>query len=675
MNKKILLAGIVLAGISTACMITAKLKGVDIASMDKKAEPRDDFYQYANGTWCKENIVPAAEARWTSFNVLAEKNNLLLKKILEDAAADSNALPGSNNRKIGNFYRAAMDTLRINEEGATPVMADMFTINKMKVNNEIITLVADLHKKGIPAMFNFDVSQDLKNSNRNIIYLSQGGLGLPDKDYYIKDDEKSAGIRNEYRFFMLRLFREFTVPPNPKSAESIVSIETTLAKASMTRVERRNPEKTYNKRTVKELAHEYKHINFVEYFNHLNIQVDSNTEVILGQPLFFTELDQALENTPNDNWKAYLKWKVMCATAKYLSSNIASESFGFYGTILNGTKQQKPRWQRVVESANNLIGDIVSQEYVKVAFSADSKKRVNDMVDNLREAFKIRIDKLDWMSKTTKGKAIEKLNAFNRKLGYPDKWKNTHNLKMLENSYLTNFYNASQFDFNEMVGKLQKRVDKTEWEMLPQTVNAYYNPANNEIVFPAAIMQPPFFNTEADDAVNYGAIGAVIGHEFSHGFDDQGCKFDAIGNMNNWWTDEDKVKFEDRTKKLVDQYNKFAVEDKVFVNGELTLGENIADFGGLTIAYDAYQISLKGKKRKSIKGFTPEQRFFIGFAQVWKNNSRPEYSRQQVMTDPHSPGKFRVIGPLSNMPEFYAAFKVKKGDKMFIDEVDRAVIW
>ena len=675
MNKKILFAGIVLAGITTACMITDKLKGVDIASMDKKAEPRDDFYQFANGTWCKENKVPEAEARWTSFNVLAEKNNTLLRKIIEDAAADVNALPSSNIRKIGNFYRAAMDTVRIDKEGFNPVMGDLMLITKMNTSAEILPMVAGMHKRGVSALFSFDVGQDLKNSNRNVIYLGQGGLGLPDKDYYLKDDEKSSSIKNEYRLFMLRMFKEFATPPNPKSTESILQIETSLAKASMSRVERRNPERTYNKRTLKDLTQEFKHINFIDYFNTLNIHTDSNTEVILSQPIFFKELDQALETTPIENWKVYLKWKVMCGTAKYLSSNIASQSFGFYGTILNGTKEQKPRWQRVVESANNLIGDIVSQEYVKVAFSAESKKRVNEMVDNLRDAFKIRIEKLDWMSPATKNKAVEKLNAFNRKLGYPDKWKDTQKLKIIESSYLVNFYNASQFDFNEMVEKLNKHVDKTEWEMLPQTVNAYYNPVNNEIVFPAAIMQPPFFNTEADDAVNYGAIGAVIGHEFSHGFDDQGCKFDAIGNMNNWWTEEDKMKFEERTKKLVDQYNKFAVEDKVFVNGELTLGENIADFAGLTIAYDAYQISLKNKKRKTIKGFTPEQRFFIGFAQVWKNNTRPEYARQQVMTDPHSPGKFRVLGPLSNMPQFYAAFKVKKGDKMFIDQADRAVIW
>lgn len=675
MNKKIIFAGIIVTGITTAFIAKEKLKGVDIASMDKKANPRDDFYQYANGTWCKENTIPASEARWTSFNILAQKNNLILKKIMEDAAADKGASPESNILKIGNFYRTAMDTIKLEQQKFAPAMTDINIVNTIKSTDDVLNMVAKLHRKGIPAMFSFDISQDLKRSNQYIIYLSQGGLGLPDRDYYFKEDEKSAAIRNEYRFFILKMFQEFATPPNPKIAESIMRIETGLAKASMTRVERRNPDRTYNKTTATSIISEYKFTSFKGYFDQLNIKIDSTTEVIIGQPIFFKQLNQALEITDIEDWKIYLKWKIMCATAKYLSPNISKLTFDFYGTILNGTKEQKPRWERVVESANSLIGEIVAQEYVKVAFSGESKKRVNEMVDHLRESFRIRINKLDWMSAGTKEKAIAKLNAFNRKLGYPDQWKDKRKLKITNESYLSNYFRASEFEFDEMVDKLHKQVDKTEWEMLPQTVNAYYNPVNNEIVFPAAIMQPPFFNAEADDAINYGAIGAVIGHEFSHGFDDQGCKFDAMGNMNNWWSDEDKRKFEERTKILIDQYNKFAVEDNVFVNGELTLGENIADFAGLTIAYDAYQISLIGKKRQSINGFSPEERFFIGFAQVWKNNTRPEYSRQQVLTDPHSPGKFRVIGPLSNMPQFYDAFKVKKGNKMFIDEKDRAVIW
>ncbi len=675
MNKKIIFAGIIVAGITTAFISSEILKGVDIASMDKTANPREDFYQYANGTWCKENKVPASEARWTSFNLLAEKNNSLLRKILETAAADTKAQPGSNQQKIGDFYNTAMDTVKLDNQGFSPAKPILLAINKINNVDEILLFCADLHKKGISALFSFDVSQDLKNSDKYIAYFSQGGLGLPDRDYYFKEDEKSHKIREEYKRFITKMFQEYGFPEDMRNADVIMQIETELARASMTRVERRNLEKTYNKNRIIDINGQYNRINFRRYFDQLNVHLDDMQEVIISQPEFFKQINQTLEITGAENWKIYLRWKVMCGTSKYLSSKIAKLSFDFYSTTLNGTKEQKPRWKRVVESANSLIGEIVAQEYVKVAFSPDSKKRVNELVDNLRESYKIRLNKLDWMSEPTKQKAIEKLNAFNRKLGYPDTWKDKSKLTIGTESYLKNFYLANEFEFNEMTEKLHKLVDKTEWDMLPQTVNAYYNPVNNEIVFPAAIMQPPFFNAEVDDAINYGAIGAVIGHEFSHGFDDQGCKFDASGNMNNWWNQEDKKQFEARTKILVDQYNKFAVEENVFVNGELTLGENIADFAGLTVAYDAYQIYMKGKNKKIIDGFTPEQRFFIGFAQVWKNNARPEYTRQQVMTDPHSPGKFRVLGPLSNMPEFYAAFGVKKGDKMFIDEKLRAVIW
>ena len=675
MNKKIVFAGIIIAGISSAFITNEVLKGVDIASMDKTANPRNDFYQYANGTWCKENKVPASEARWTSFNILAEKNNLILKKILEDAAADKHAQPGSIIQKIGDFYRTAMDTTKLDYQSYTPVKSLFADIDKINNNDDILQMTATLHSKGIPALFSFDVSQDLKNSDKYIAYFSQGGLGLPDRDYYFKEDEKSNQIRQEYKRFILKMFQEYKFSDDPRVADMIMQIETDLARSSMTRVDCRNLEKIYNRKDIAELTGQMNRLNFRRYFEKINIRLDDRQDVIITQPEFFKQLNQSIEVTGTENWRTYLKWKVMLASSKYLSTSISKLQFDFYGTFLNGTKEQKPRWKRVVESANALIGEIVAQEYVKVAFSADSKKRVNEMVDHLRESFKTRIKNLSWMSEPTKEKAIEKLNAFKRKLGYPDQWKDKEFLKIGTESYLKNYFQANEFEFNQMIEKLHKPVDKSEWEMLPQTINAQYNPVNNEIVFPAAIMQPPFFNAEADDAVNYGAIGAVIGHEFSHGFDDQGSKFDAAGNMNNWWSPEDKAKFEERTKILVNQYNKFAVEDNVFVNGELTLGENIADFAGLTVSYDAYQISLKGKQRKVIDGFTPEQRFFIGFAQVWKNNARPEYSRQQVMTDPHSPGKFRVIGPLSNMPQFYAAFGVKKDDKMYIDEKYRAVIW
>lgn len=678
MNKKMIMVALAAAGISSAFVAGTMLKGVDIASMDKKANPKDDFYQYANGSWCKANPVPASEPRWTSFNILAEKNNELLKKILEDAAKDHAAEKGSARQKVGDFYRVAMDTVKLEKEGLTPVKQDLVNISKISTPQELVIAIGVMHRKGIPALFNFDVSPDIKNSSQYISYIAQGGIGLPDRDYYFKEDEKSQKIRAAYQEYMANMLSIYLNMPHDgaaKRAEKIFNIEAGLARVSMTRTERRNLEKQYNKRSMDELRGMMPAFDWGTYLATMSLADKHVDEVIVAQPDFFTHVNQQLKDLSLDEWKAYLEWKLINTSAGYLSNKPNQLNFEFYGTVLTGTKEQKPRWKRVVGSANALIGELVGQEYVKVAFSPESKRRVNEMVDNLREAFRARIEKLDWMSAETKTKALEKLESFNRKLGYPDKWKDYSKLNIIPDNYLNNYYRANEFAHEEMIAKLGKPVDRNEWEMLPQTVNAYYSPAMNEIVFPAAIMQPPFFNPEVDDAVNYGAIGAVIGHEFSHGFDDQGSKFDAKGNMNNWWTADDKKKFDERTKVLVDQYSKFSVEDKVYVNGELTLGENIADFAGLTVSYDAYELSLKNKKREVIDGFTPEQRFFIGFAQVWKNNARPEFLRQQVMTDPHSPGRFRVLGPLANMPQFYSAFNIKTGDKMYIDEAQRAKIW
>jgi len=678
MNKRNLIAGLLVIMVLTAFITKDVLKGVDIASMDKSANPREDFYQFANGSWCKNNPVPSVEARWTSFNILNEKNNENLKKILQDAAADKNAAPNSPRQIVGDFYRIAMDTNRIEGEGISHVLKELHNIDKIKDKHELLNVIAKFQKKGISCGFSFDVTQDIKKSDTYICFLSQGGLGLPDRDYYFKQDDKSNRIREEYKQYIMKMFQAVDVENSnaPFNVDAIMYIETELASASMTRVERRDMEKQYNKKAISEWNAMYPRLSFREYFDQIQIPMREDQEIIIAQPQYFDKLNMLFDIVALEQWKAYFKWKLINTSANYLNNDINKMSFDFYGTVLNGTKEQKPRWKRVISSANSLIGELVGQEYVKVAFSASSKKRINEMVDNLRESFRARIIKLDWMSETTKQKALEKLSSFSRKLGYPDKWKDYNGLIIKRDmNYLDLYFTCCEFEFRRNVEKLDKPVDRTEWEMLPQTVNAYYNPVNNEIVFPAAIMQPPFFNPDADDAVNYGAIGAVIGHEFSHGFDDQGSKYDAKGNMNKWWTDDDRKKFDDKTKVLVDQYNKFFVEDKINVNGELTLGENIADFAGLTVSYDAYQLSLKGKSKKNIDGYTPEQRFFIGYAQVWKNNARPEYTRQQVMTDPHSPGRFRVIGPLSNMPQFYAAFGVKNGDKMFRDEKDRASIW
>ena len=676
--KKILLipAGALFLAIS-AFVYHVSSNGIDPKSLDHKVKPGDDFFKYVNGIWMKNNPIPAAEARWGSFIILAENNTEMVRNILQTAADNKTATPGSNQQKIGDFWRIAMDTVKLEKDGTTPSTADMQAIDAVQTKDDLFRLIANFHIKGIGGFFGSYVSQDIKNNERNVVWFSQGGLGLPDRDYYLKQDEKSKKIRAEYINHLKAMYGLFGMSSDvaTTSADAILKFETGLAENSLSRVENRNAEKRYNPRSLAELKATMPAINWDIYYDISGYKSKGIDTIIMAQPKYFEFLNKAIETESIDVLKTYMKWKLMSSISAYLNNDLGKQNFYFYGTVITGTKEQKPRWKRSVASANNLIGEIVAQEYVKVAFSAESKKRVNEMVDNLREAYRKRIENLDWMSDATKKKALEKLASFNRKLGYPDKWEDYSKLEIKNDSYLANYYRAETFGHWQMIDKLGKPIDKTEWGMLPQTVNAYYSPVMNEIVFPAAIMQPPFFNAAADDAVNYGAIGAVIGHEFSHGFDDQGSKYDAKGNLNSWWTEEDKKKFEARTKVIVNQYSQFKVADSVFVNGELTQGENIADIAGLLVAYDAFQLSLKGKERKIIDGLTPEQRFFIGFAQVWRGHSRPEYVRNQVLTDPHSPQEFRVLGTLSNMPAFYKAFDVKPGQAMYRADSTRVKIW
>lgn len=658
----------------SAFMYTKMLKGVDIASIDKTVDPKDDFFMYANGNWIKNNPIPESESRWSAFNVLAEQNNILLKKILEEASQNTEASPESNTYKIGTFYRVAMDTMQIDKQGFLPIQFVMNGIDAITNSNDFIAFIAELQSMGISVFFNSSVSQDVKNSSRYSLYIEQGGLSLPDRDYYLKKDERTESIRKAYMEYIKNVCLQYGNYYEGLEKE-ILMAETALAKSCMTRTERRDMEKQYNPIAYNEMALRFPSINWDVYFNRLGFPRKLTNELIIVMQPEYLKTVNLIFSEDLKKWKNYLKWRVLTTTAPYLHNKMVMAHFNFYGKTFSGAKEIKPRWKRVIAEANGQVGEIVAQEYVKVAFTPESKARVNKMVDYLSESFKDRIQKLDWMGSTTKEKALEKLNSFTRKLGYPDKWHDLSELIIIEDSYIANFFNSNKFWNAFNLNKFGKPVDKTEWEMLPQTVNAYYNPVNNEIVFPAAIMQPPFFNPDADDAVNYGAIGAVIGHEFSHGFDDQGSKYDAQGNLNDWWTAEDRKLFEERTSKLVNQFNGYEALDSVFVNGELTLGENIADLAGLTVAYDAFQRSLKGTKKKKIDGYTPEQQFFLGFGQVWRGHAREAYTRQQVVTDPHSPAKFRVLGTLSNMPQFYSAFKVKKGDKMWRPDSTRVVIW
>lgn len=655
---------------------SAKKPAIDKATMDLSVKPNQNFYQYANGTWLKNNPVPSTESRWGNFNIVAERNNDILRGILENLAITTHKA-GSIEDKIATFYKLYVDTNKRKMDRLSVTEPFLTKIQSVSNTTQMFVLAAEMHKVGISTLFRFGVSQDAKNSQVYIPYLSQGGLGLPDKDFYFKTDEKSVKIRNEYINYItkvLKVYGKDTIA-QVRDAQLILKIETDLASGSLNRLERRDPDKQYNKYVLNDL---YTEISAVPLRNYIaKTGIASFDKLIVGQPKFFKNLNDLLTKYSIEDWKTYMSWSFMNNTISLLTPELEQIQFSFYATVLSGTKEQKPLWKKAIAACNGGVGEMLGQLFVKQTFSPNAKTQVNTMVSNISDAFGVRLKGLSWMSAETKEKANAKLLSISRKFGYPDKWTDYTALNITNSTYFENVLAANEFDYNEMINRLGKPIDKTEWGMLPQTVNAYYNPINNEIVFPAAILQSPFFDENADAALNYGAIGAVIGHEITHGFDDQGSKYDANGNLNSWWTENDRKQFEARTNVLVEQFNKFKVGDSLFVNGKLTLGENIADLGGLSIAYDAFKLYLKQHPEENVvkDGFTPEQRFFIGFAQLWKNNARPEAIRQLILTDTHSPGEFRVKGPLSNMPTFYEAFKVKDGDEMYINDAGRADIW
>ncbi|HEX7413590.1 MAG TPA: M13 family metallopeptidase [Bacteroidia bacterium] len=660
--------------IFTAMNITAQNIGIRLADMDKSVPPADDFYQYANGVWLKNTQIPAQESRWGSFNVLADKNNDNLKKILEDCANDKAAKPGSNRQKIGDFYRIGMDTLKLEKEGFSTITGLLASINKIANKADLFKTMGEFHSKGINGLFSFVVEADMKNSNANAVYFAQPHLGLPDKMYYT--DAKYESIRVAYKKHIENMFSLLgdKVDAALKNTETIFAIESQMAEASMGRLELRDDELQYHKFSKDEFFKKQSNLNFTSYLTAGAI-INPFTDVIVRQPLFFDKLNGMATSVSIADWKTYLRWCLIHETASYLSARFVKENFSFYGTTLQGAKEMKPRWKRALATIDRGIGEALGQLFVEKYFDAESKKKVNEMVDNLGTTFKERIKTRVWMSEVTKQKALDKLAKIMRKLGYPDKWKDYTTLEIKSDSYVANVLRSGHYAFKEMIDKIGKPVDKTEWGMTPPTVNAYYNPSYNEIVFPAGIMQPPFFDAKADDAANYGVMGSVIGHEITHGFDDQGAKYDADGNLVNWWTDDDKKNFEARTGIIRQQFDGYVAIDTLHVNGQLTLGENIADLGGLTMSYYAYQLSLKGAKSPVIEGLTGEQRFFIAWAQGWKTLSRPEALKQMIATNPHSPGNFRANGPMSNMKEFYDAFNVKETNKMFRPADKRAEVW
>ncbi len=649
-------------------------RGIDRRNMDPTADACADFYRYANGSWLARNPIPEEQSSWGMSSELRERNYQVLRRILEASAA-ADAEPGTNKRKAGDFWRTAMDTEKLERDGAAPLAADMERIAAIDGLDDLQAFIDDFHAHGSTLLFDPAVFQDLKNSEQYIFYATQGGLGLPDRDYYTREDEESVELRAKYVAHvsaMLQLLGDAPADADA-AAQAVLVLETRLAEASLTNVELRDPANFYNIETVAAANEATPNYSWSGYFERLGL---AELETFsFAQPKFFAEIDLLLEELPLASWKSYLRWHVANGASRYLSDAFVNQGFDFYGRTLQGTQELKPRWKRAVDRVSGSMGEALGQVYVETAFPPATKARADEMIENLRAAVGVRIQALPWMGDETKAKALGKLATFTSKIGYPDAWRDYANLEIGRDSYLANVRSGRAFEMRRNLDKIGAPIDKNEWRMAPQTVNAYYSPVSNEIVFPAAIMQPPYFDGEIDDAVNYGAMGAVIGHEFMHGFDDKGSKFDAQGNMKNWWTDEDRARFEERAGKLVEQYDEFVAVGDLHVNGKLTLGENIGDLAGLTMAYHALKMALEKNHPGEVDGFSPEQRFFLSWAQAWRRNYRDEALKLQVNTDTHSPANFRTLGPLANMPEFAAAFSCEEGDAMVRAADKRAEIW
>lgn len=662
-----------LIAVSTVSAVSAQNKGFDTSRMDTNVEACTDFFEYANGTWLKNTQIPSTESRWGTFNILGDNNTSTLKKILDEAAQAKGA-KNSDTQLIGDFYGSCMDEAAIEKSGAKPLKPYFKQIDKIKSTQDLVRVIAALHDAGLPALFGFGGGADLKDSNAVIVNAGQGGLSLPNRNYYTDTDAKSEDTRQKFVEYMTNMFKLLGDKPDVAmaNAKTVMDIQTRLAKSSLAPVDFRDPNKNYNKISLTDAQAIVPNISLNEYMKLRGFP--TATEINFGQPNFFKEVNTMLTEVSLDNWKTYLRWMTINSTASGLSKNFANENFKFYGTYLSGTKEQQPRWKTCVQATDGTLGEALGMEYVKRTFPPQAKAKMDEMINNLYAAMKERIDGLDWMSATTKEQAQRKLSTFKRKIGFPDKLRGYQGLTVSRKSYAGNILNARQFNIRRNLQDIGKPRDKTRWGFSPPTVNASYSPINNEITFPAGILQPPFFNFEADDAINYGGIGGVIGHEISHGFDDSGSRFDADGNLKMWWTTEDRAKFDDRTACVIKQFDEYEVQPGLNINGKLTLGENIGDFAGLTVSYDALMKSLEGKPRPAnIDNFTVEQRFFLGWAQVWAGKYTKEAEIQQVKTNTHSLPRWRVNGPLSNMPQFSKAFGCKSGDKMVRE--DMCKIW
>ena len=655
--------------------VPIQTKPLDPANVDRSVSACTDFYHFANGGWVKTHPVPAAYSRWGSFDELQENNQSNLLIILRSATANGNTQANADRRKLAIYYSSCMDSAGAERVGGQPIAAELSRIAAIGTRAQLEGEVARLHSMGVPALFGFGAQQDAKNSTAVIAGVNQGGLSLPDRDYYLNPDKRYADIRTNYQDHVARMFQLAGENPTQAAANAqrVVAVETALAKPAKTRVEMRDPNANYHKMTSAELAQLAPGFNWPAFFSGEG-RGDIST-INVQNPVFVKAADSLLTSAPLDDWKAYLRWHVIDAAAGVLSSPFVNEDFRF-GSTLSGAKEMLPREKRCARATDSGLRDALGQAYVAQYFTPAAKQRALEMVRNLESVFRDRIQTLGWMSDTTKAQAGAKLAAFTNKIGYPDKWRDYSTLNIQEGPFLNNVLAVRQYERRRNLARIGQPVDRAEWGMTPPTVNAYYNPSMNEIVFPAGILQPPFFDPNADDAVNYGGMGAVIGHEMTHGFDDQGAQFDARGNLRNWWSASDLEKFKRGTGLVASQYDSYTVLDSVHVNGKLTLGENLADLGGLSVSYSALEKALAQKGRPgNIDGFTPEQRFFLAWAQIWRANTTPEAARLRINTDPHSPGEWRTNGPLSNMPQFATAFGCKPGDPMVRDESVRPVIW
>lgn len=655
-----------------ACNQSADKKSVVVTGIDETKKPGDDFFMYANGIWYDSVKIPGTQSGVGSYSFLNFPQRLRMQEILDSVSRANNAA-GSIEQKVADFYLSGMDTATINKRGYDPIKATLEQIDAINNVSSLLKFVAEQERVGNSSIIGFRVGPDVKKSSINIVQLSQSGTGLPEKGYYFKDDAATVAVQNAYKKYVATLLELVgnDAEAATKNAEEVYKIEKQLAESHKSNIERRNVQANYNKLAVVDIAKRQTNLSWTSVLAGMGVQTDS---VNMQQPAYYDQLNAMLKSVSINDWKVYLKAKTLNRFAPMLSKPFSDAAFD-YSKVLSGQAVRKPRGEEMTEAVDRSLGHALAQLYVKKYFPEEAKKRMAVLVDNLKKAFEARVNKLDWMSDSTKAKAKEKLYAFTEKIGYPDKWRDYSNVVVSGDSYFENRLSANTNDYLYMIAKVGQPVDRTEWGTTPPTVTAYNNPPLNEIVFPAGILQPPYFDLNADDALNYGGIGMVIGHEITHSFDDQGAQYDKDGNVKNWWTKDDFEKFKAKTQQVIDQYNQFTVLDSVHIKGALTVGENTADIAGIAIAYDAFKLTEQGQSNEKLDGFTPDQRFFISIARIWRVKTTDEFLRNYVNTNPHSPAKWRVNGPLMNFTPFYNAFNVQPGDKMYKPENERIVVW